>query len=135
MALYRRIWRCQRTDQRNQLRFTGLTLVCALVFVGATWLLKFAALQGPVLWLVAIIPGVLGVAVVFVYLHMLREMDEFMRRVQLEGLAVGFGAGVVFAITYGLLEQAGAPEAGNRPFVVMMFAWAAGQLLALWRYR
>ena len=136
------LWRCiieygvaNETDRRNQHRFTGLTLIWALVYVGATWLVKFAALQGPVLWLVAITPGVLGVAVVFVYLHMLREMDEFMRRVQLEGLAVGFGAGVVFAITYGLLEQAGAPEAGNRPIVVMMFAWAAGQLLALRRYR
>lgn len=103
MALYRRLWRCQR--------------------------------DRPALWAVAILPGLLGVALVFVYLHMLREMDEFMRRVQLEGLAVGFGAGVVFAITYGLLEQVGAPESGNRPIVVMMFAWAAGQLLALWRYR
>ena len=138
----RSLWRCivgygvaNETDLHNQLRFAGLTLLWALAFVGATWLLKNEILQGPVVWLVAILPGVLGVGMVFVYLHMLREMDEFMRRVQLEGLAIGFGAGLVFAITYGLLEQAGAPAQWNRPIVVMMFAWGAGQLLAVRRYR
>ena len=53
------LWRCiieygvaNETDRRNQHRFTGLTLIWALVYLGAAWLVKFAALQGPVLWLV-----------------------------------------------------------------------------------
>ncbi len=96
----RSLWRCSveygvanETDRRNQLRFSGLTLIWALVYVGSSWILKYELIQGPApaLWAVAILPGVLGVVLVFVYLHMLREMDEFMRRVQLDGLAVGLG--------------------------------------------
>ena len=92
-------------------------------------------LQGPAKWAVALAPNVLGITLLFSYLHMLREMDELVRRIQLEGLALGFGVGVIFATGYQLLERAGAPEWGNEPVVIMMIAWIVGQLIAIRRYR
>ncbi len=62
--------------------------------------------------------------------------DELLRKIQLEGLALGFGAGVIFAMSYQLLERAGAPQLQvSDTVVVMMVGWAVGQLLGLRRYR
>ena len=43
----------------------------------------------------------LAVAIQFIraYLRMVREADELLRQVQLEGLAVGFGAGLICGLT------------------------------------
>lgn len=122
-------------ERRNKQRFTGLCLVWALTLIGASWAMTFGELQSPASWLVALIPIALGIVTVLVYVRMLREMDEMMRQVQLEGLAFGFGVGVIFGTGYGLLELAGAPAWGNEPIAVMLFAWAAGQLLAIRRFR
>ena len=122
------------SDRRNQRWFIALLVAWALSFVGATRALRPGTLQSPTSWLVAVAPVVLGLVAVFLYLRMLRGMDELMRRVQLEGLALGFGVGVVFVAGYGLLEFAGAPGWGNKPLAVMLFAWAAGSMLAVRRY-
>ena len=60
-------------------------------------------------WSVAILPDALGIGALLAYVRFLQRADELMQRIQLEGLALGFGVGVVFATGY--------------------------QLLALWRYR
>lgn len=137
----RNLWRSvfdyghgSESDRRNQRWFIALFAAWALSFVGANRALRLDTLQSPTSWLVAIAPVVLGLVAVFLYLRMLRGMDELMRRVQLEGLALGFGVGVVFVAGYGLLELAGAPGWGNKPLAVMMFAWTAGQMLAIRRY-
>ena len=122
------------SDRRNQRWFVALLVAWALSFRGATWALRPGTLQSPTSWLVAAAPVVLGLVAVFLYMRMLRGMDELMRRVQLEGSALGFGVGVVFVAGYGLLELAGAPGWGNQPLAVMLFAWTAGQMLAIRRY-
>ena len=43
----------------------------------------------------------------------LREADELQRRIQLEALALGFGAAVVGAAAYRLLERAGATDVSD----------------------
>ena len=59
----------------------------------------------------------------------LRMADELTRLVQLQGLALGWGATVVFLLNWELLEAAGAPslDAGDA-LLVPVFAWAFGQL-------
>ena len=67
-------------ERRNKQRFTGLCLVWALTLIGASWAMTFGELQSPASWLVALIPIALGIVTVFVYVRMLREMDEMMRK-------------------------------------------------------
>jgi hypothetical protein len=58
------------------------------------------------------------------------------RRIQLEGLAFGFGGGWFFAIGYQVLERAGAPELTAPAVIVAMTgAWGVGQILAIRRYQ
>ena len=123
-------------DRRNQYRFLGWMAAWGVSFVSATWALRFLSLDGPVAWGVAIVPDVFAVGALLAYLYFLRMTDEMLRQIQLEGLALGFGAGVVFAVGYQLLERAGAPQLDiGDVVVVMMFGWALGQFIGLRRYR
>lgn len=124
-------------DQRNIRIFNIWCFVTALGFAAAAyapWVLP--QLRGPFAWAMAIIPIVLGGLAVHALLRFLREADEFMRKVQLEGIALGFGAAHVFCLGYFILEQVGAPRL---PMIVavfpMAFGWAVGALLVASRYR
>jgi uncharacterized protein YacL len=124
-------------DQRNIRIFTAWCFAWAVSFcVVAIALKEFPALQGPFGWMLAIIPIVLGVAAIRTFLRFLREADEFTRKVQIEGIAWGFGMGHLFCIGYFFLEQLGAPEISIvNAIVPMALGWAVGSLLVASRYR
>lgn len=124
-------------DRRNQKIFAFWVLAWALSYVSVTWLLqREPAISGAAAWAVALLPLLLGVIAVLAYLKFLRAADELLRRIQLEGLAFGFGAGVLYATSYEVLEFVAVPAASlSDTATVMMLAWVAGQLLSTWRYR
>lgn len=124
-------------DQRNIRAIWLWSFVWAAGFSAVMIALKFyPQLRGPLAWLVAMIPIVLGIPLMNSLLRLLREADEFMRKVQLEGIAMGFGAGSIFCMGYHVLEQVGAPELPMIVMVVpMMFGWAVGSFLVAARYR
>ena len=124
-------------DRRSYNRFTAWFVAWALSFIGATLALDGGFVPaGAASWAVALVPDVFGVAALFAYVRFLRGADELMRKIQLEGLALGFGVGVVFAMGYRLLERAGAPDLDiNDPVLLMLLAWVVGQIVALRRYR
>jgi len=126
-----------RQDQRNSMRFTLWLVAWALTYVGAHWTLKSdMVLSTPLIWLLAVTPIVIMIIAVFSYMHFLSNADELLQKIQLQGLAMGFGAGVVFVTGYQLLEAAGAREMQtDHLLVLMMFSWVAGQLHGAWRYR
>ena len=125
------------TDQRNIRVFSTWSFVTALGFAAVILAHSYVPqLDGTLAWMLAMIPVVLSVATLRVFLRLLREADEFMRKVQLEGIAVGFGAGTIFCVGYFTLELFGAPEV---PMIVatlpMMFGWAVGAFLVASRHR
>ena len=124
-------------DRRNQYWFTAWLIAWAVSFVAANQILKSELeMADPLSWAVAIGPNVFAIAALLAYLRFLRQADELLRKIQLEGLALGFGVGVVFMLSYQLLERVGAPQLHvGDPVVVMMVAWALGQLLGMRRYR
>ncbi len=124
-------------DKRNSRRFTLWCLAWALAYVGAHWTLKADLELGTaLLWLLVSTPIMLMIAAVFSYMHFLRNADELQQKIQIQGLAMGFGTAVVFVTGYQLLEAAGASEMQtDHLLMVMMFSWVAGQLHGLWRYR
>ncbi len=125
-----------QADKRNARIFTVWTFVWALSFVAATFLLVDEIVaRAPLTWLVALVPTALGLQTVRSYVRFLRAADELLRKVHLEGLALGFGAGVIFVMGYGLLEHIGAPALDiTDPILVFFFFWALGQWLAMRRY-
>lgn len=124
-------------NNRNSLRFTFWCLAWAVTYVGAHWVLKAdLELATALVWLLVSAPILLMIAAVFSYMHFLRNADELLQKIQMQGLAMGFGAGVVFVIAYQLLEAAGATEMQtDHLLMVMIFSWTAGQLHGSWRYR
>ena len=139
----RSIWEviqaCSGTEQdrKNSRRFALWCLAWAVAYVAAHKIMKSNMdLAIEVTWLLVATPIVLMVVAVFSYLNFLRRADELLQKIQLQGLAMGFGAGVVFVTGYQLLEAAGVQEMQtDHLIVVMMFSWAGGQLLGSWRYR
>ena len=124
-------------DRRNEKRFAGLSFVWAVSYVAASWTLKADLdLANPLVWFLVAAPNLIAIAAVFAYLRFLRMADELARKIQLEGLALGFAAGLLVATGYQLAEAAGAPQLETDYIIVMMiFSWTIGQLLGIWRYR
>ncbi len=124
-------------DRRNEYRFSAWLFAWAASYVAASWTLKADLdLATPLVWLLVAGPNLIGIVVVFAYLRFLRMTDELLRKIQLEGLALGFAAGVLVTAGYQLAEAAGAPQLEtDYIIVVMIFSWTIGQLLGIWRYR
>lgn len=69
------------------------------------------------------------------YLIFLRGADELLRKIQLEALALSFGAAAIFMIGWRLCERLGAPKLDiDDPFIVMAVVWSLGQWLGFRRY-
>jgi hypothetical protein len=70
------------------------------------------------------------------YLRYLGRMDELGRRIQLEALAIGFGAAGMLTFAYGFLENAGFPLISYVfVFPLMIVFWGIGGAIASRRYR
>ncbi len=140
----RRSWRqmllsCSGTavDRQNQYRCAAWLFAWAVSFVGITTVLvSDHGLSQQVAWMLAAAPNIFAVFALLGFLRFLRMADELMRRIQLEGLAIGFGCSVIFAMGYSLFEHAGAPPVdSNDLLMVMMLGWVAGQIYSMGRYR
>jgi hypothetical protein len=122
-------------DRANLRRVNLALAIWAVVFLGSTALLRFGAVEGAAAWLVALAPATMAVVSIRHYVRFLRAADELLQRVQLEGLAIGFGAGFVFMTSWRLLERAGAPSLDvSDGLLVMVVFWALGQWFAARRY-
>jgi hypothetical protein len=125
------------TDQRNLRAFS---IWCYVYGAAISAVILFAhflpEISGPLAWLLATVPVVFGIAALRSFLRYLRGADEFVRKVQLEGIAVGFAAGSIFCMGYFALELFGAPKL---PIIVatlpMGLGWVIGALLVASRHR
>jgi hypothetical protein len=111
--------------------------VWAISFIIASGAIKSLQLQGRLAWLLAMVPIALSFPALYANWRFLRQADEFMRKVQLEGIALGFSAAFVFCLGYFMLEHlVGAPRLSMIFAVVpMAFGWAVGSLLVAARFR
>jgi hypothetical protein len=82
------------------------------------------------------IPIILGIPALLANLRFIREADEFMRKVQLHGIAIGFAAGFLFCVGYHTLEHVGAP---HLPLIFatvpLGLGWAIGSFMVAFRHR
>lgn len=124
-------------DQRNMKRLLGIYLTWTVLFTGATQLIKRDLLPaGPIPWVVAALPSVVGIFVVVAYARFLREADELQRLIHLNALAFGFGGGWIAVSGYRVLERAGAPTADIADATIALaIFYSIGIIRGTWRYR
>lgn len=124
-------------DRRNNRRFTVWCLAWAAALIGATWIVdSYDSVVGPIAWLVALSPNIFAIGALVAYLRYLRMADEMQRRIQVEGLAIGFGTGWIFTIGYLVLQSAGAPAIPLTAIILVMTAgWIVGNIIAVRHYR
>lgn len=122
-------------DKRRERRFVLWMLAAALAYVAASAAPRFREGVAVVPWLLLGLALGLAVQTLRSYLAYLRGADELLRRIQIEALALGFAAGVVFSIYYPLFEPLGAPHAGGRATgLVMMVVWSFCVVIGPRRY-
>lgn len=123
-------------DSTNQRRFNLWLAAAMLAYLAATAALRFRdAVPKALPWLLVGLAVVLAIPATRSYLVFLRGADELLRKIQTEALALGFGAGVAFALLYPLLERLGAPKLDAEiTAVFMMLACGAGAWFGTRRY-
>jgi hypothetical protein len=125
-------------DRRNIRRNTWL-LVAWVVSMEATLQVSRRDLlpEGAASWLAATLPALLGGLVIWSYMRFVREADELQRTIQLNALAVSFGATIVVAIlAYPALQIVGAPDMAPKWFAALgIFLYLGGVSHGTWRYR
>ena len=113
-----------------------MVLRLAASIIGATWLIETFDLTGALAWSIGLAPNALAIVALIAYLKFLRMTDELQRRIQLEGLAIGFGATWIFGIGYLVLQSAGAPELPLTTLILVMTGgWIFGNYRAVRRYQ
>lgn len=124
------------TDVRNLGRFNLWMMGWAVSWVATLFALKLGGDLAPGLrYALTAIPIAVALATIVAYLRFLRQADELLRKIHLEGMAWGFGVAFVLTTASPLLERAGAPplEAAIL-WAAMVFGWAIGQLVGRRRY-
>ena len=110
-------------DRKNQQNAVIWLFVWTLSWVFASIALKEGLLPTGLPAIAAILlTALLGVATMLAYWKFLSEADELLRKIQLDALAFGFGAGWVGAVTYQLLERAGIVTSADSIDVVAIMA-------------
>lgn len=115
---------------------TGLAVYGVLLAVSMTVLATDELDDNWLRYLVALVP-VAGMAiVVLVVVNRFKAMDEYWQTVHMTALPFALLGSMGVAITWGFLENVGAPElAGFAWFLVMNVAYLVGLAIARWRYR
>ena len=122
-TLWKRACTVTERDRRNQqtavvwLFFWTVSWVAALIGIREGWVPA-----GALTMAVALLPTALGLAMILAYWKFLRHADELLRKIHLEALALGFGAGVVGAVAIHLLEETGAVGATDVTDVIVVMA-------------
>jgi hypothetical protein len=112
-------------DHSNLRRGNAALLCWAGVWTAARLLVDRGALTGAAFWLAVLGSGTVAVIVVHRYLRFVRDGGATLRLIQLTGLALGFGAVLVFGTTYRLLERAGASDLGLGDTLLVLLASSA----------
>ena len=122
-------------DVRNSRNFHVWFFLTLVAFAAATVLIDGRLLPPAAGWTLTAVTALLSLAMLRAYMNFLREADELLRKIHIDGLALGFGAGAVFMLVYRLCERLGAPKLDmNDPLLVMVSFWAIGFWIGMRRY-
>ncbi len=126
----------EKAKRRHEFQVMGGMAVYALLLFACMRLLR----QGPAPWLklvLALLPTLPVIWVMWSVIRYLGRTDELQRRVHLESLAIAAGVTAFLTLTYGFLEEfAGLPHiAAWWTFVLIDVVWAVTGCVLWRRYR
>lgn len=124
-------------DRANYRNAQAVILLWVLVLAAVVFGLKYWKPEpGPLAYAVAAIPGLVMTVGFLLYGRFLYHADELTRKIQTEGMALGFAVGLVVALSYRVLELVGAPDLSTSDVVIVgVVAAVAGIQWQQRRYR
>lgn len=76
--------------------------------------------NGALLWVLVAIPILLVFVAIGAYVKLVKHLDEYMKKLQIEGAAIGLGIAYAAVLIYAPLEIAGAPPLNTTVFLVIL---------------
>ena len=110
----------REVDRQNEKRVNIFAFLWALSLIGVAACVAFLDLPLWADWALAVVPAGFGLLCLKAYLRLLREMDEMLRQMQFEAMAVGFGTGMIVGNTLVVID--GFPRDWIAPAVVVPMA-------------
>lgn len=120
-------------DRANEHRTTLYAFLWIFSLAAIRVPYELAALPAWSVWALAALSLWFGFLFVRSFYRMLREADELLRIVQLEGLALGFGAGLVCGMTAAFTMMPPAPWVFLAFIVPMVFAYGTRVIVAAYQ--
>jgi hypothetical protein len=115
----------------------AMVLFVVAIFIRG-WLLRGPMLHSELNWtllIVALLPDIPVALMMVAVVRCLRSVDEMMRRIQTESLAIAGGVTAIMAVTYGLLEGPHFPVLSAWwTYIVFMATWLVATFIRQWRY-
>lgn len=110
---------------KHSLRVVGASVLFALLVAATAWFLRNnSGLSQPAQIALALVPVVPGVLLAWLIMRQINAMDEFVRKVQLDSLAVAAAGTALLTFSYGFFEAAGFPK------LSMFYVWPL--MAAIW---
>lgn len=129
-------------NDRNPFRcFDARFVIGSLVVAAAVVVLSFFGRRfdpgTPTRLAIAGAQGLLIAGLAVASVLSIRRLDEFLRQVHLEAIAISFALGTGFIAGWGMLEKAGAPriEWGLWAWPIMVMLWAIAAVFRSRQYR
>jgi len=96
-----------KTNRRFLLRLAGSIAILALAVTAARHLIG-QGIEGPLVWVLAITPGLAMLSIFYAYgMLILEQEDEFIRMLVIRQLVIATGIALAFATVWGFLEEFG----------------------------
>lgn len=115
-------------DVANMRRLNVWTFVAMFAWLAVLWTMTSDRVTSPLVILLVIVPVLALMRTFQVAVRFLREADELTRRIQVEAMAVGFGAAFAASFLERFAEEAvellgGGPWLGELPDLFMPLLW------------
>lgn len=114
-----------KPNRRYLLRLGSSIAVVALSVVAARYLTTNGLVDGPLVWVLALIPGLAMLGAFYaIGMLIIEQKDEFIRMLILRQVVIGTGIALSLAMVWGFLEEFGLVAHMNPYYVAI--AWFIG---------
>ncbi len=129
---------CERQDPRDlRLRLILIAVAATAIDICTRFALDIPGLTFPARLTIALMPLPGNIALLVTILQIVRALDEFQKRVQLEAVVVGFLATGVAVFVYGFLQRADIVGPLNMVLVwlFMLISYGIGYFVSMSHYK
>ena len=122
---------------RNQQLILATGVVTILAVFASSYLLEKQPMGSGSRLAWALLPLPFSLILLAVYVRLVRQSDEFQKKIFLESLAIAFPAAMILGMTVEYLQKAGFAMGVDvgRLWPFMMLLWVPALAYSYWRYR